>query len=388
MNTAKASWVGWLAVAVLASSSAVGCDEPNCPQGYRKEGDTCYRVKDAGTDAAQANWPDLEDAASSSLPPERGSSDGGNGALDSGGELDDGGQAPSHDAGEIEAMLDASSPLAPNADSSATSSVVDTGVPSSSNDASPTDPCASASCQNGGTCSVDAGSRVCSCLDGYTGTNCELEICGDTPIRSRADVENNRLCAEIRGNLDLTATGLTSITADDFPFLTKITGGLTIIGRHTSGGTNLESVTLSKLAVVEGAVSVASNLLIANVMAEGTGPLAELHLPALTTIEGGLVVSQTTLRVLDLPALTTIREGVTMYFAPELCTLNVRRVSRVEGDVRITGVQRLSSQLFAPLRNASTGMVVQSMVGCCWTGLNERVSCTEFLTGCSGCRTQ
>jgi hypothetical protein len=37
-----------LAAAALTATIA-GCIEPRCPRGYTKKGDTCYRIKDAGT---------------------------------------------------------------------------------------------------------------------------------------------------------------------------------------------------------------------------------------------------------------------------------------------------------------------------------------------------
>lgn len=370
-----------------------GCSEPQCPGGYRKMGDTCYRIRDSGQDASQ-----FED--------EEGDS-GLGGNIDPASRSDAGSEIGDPDAGNAatpDAMLDAASPGATGADAAPDATVppIDTGTAVVQPDAgsavaSPDGavvvrPCDSNPCQNGGTCSPAGGGYMCGCTDGYAGTSCELEICGSTTIRTRDDVENNRLCAEIRGDLDISAVGLPSITADDFPFLTKVTGFLKIVGRHDSAAVNLGSVTFGKLVVVEGAIVIGANLLVTDAMADGSGPLTEFHSPALTTIGGrgvgGLAITQTSIRVLDLPALTTIVGDVSLYYLPELCSLNLRKVTSVDGQVRIVGIPRISSQLLAPIRNTATGVVMQSHLGCCWTGLNERVSCDEFLTGCTGCRAQ
>jgi hypothetical protein len=381
-----------LPTALLATLAiGAGCSEPRCPRGYNKRGDTCYRIRDSGQDASELEDEDDDSGLGGNLDPASRS--------DAGSDIDerDGGNAAA-----LDATLDAASPGGADAALDAIASAIDTGAavvqPDAGNgEASPdgaavTRPCDSNPCQNDGICSPAGSAYTCGCPDGYTGMSCELEICGPTTIRTRDDVENNRLCAEIRGDLDISAVGLPSITASDFPFLTKVTGFLQIVGRHDSGAANLGTVTFAKLVVVEGAIVIGSNLLVTDAMAEGSGPLTELHLPALTTIGGrgvgGLAITQTSLRVLDLPALTTIVGDVSLYLLPELCSVNLRKVTSVDGGVRIVGVPRISSQLFAPIRNAAMGMVTQSLLGCCWTGLNERVSCNDFLTGCAGCRTQ
>jgi hypothetical protein len=339
-------------------------------------GDTCYRIRDSGQDASE-----LEDD-------EEG--DGG-----SGGSVDavlrsdaslkdeerDGGTAAALDAASLggtsaDAALDA---MAPNIDSGAAQP--DAGAGDASADGSvATRPCDPNPCQNGGTCASAGGGRTCDCSDGYMGANCELEICGDTPIRTPADVENNRLCGEIRGNLDISKVGLTEITADDFPFLEKVTGTLTISGVQNTASPQLQAVTLSKLRVVEGMIHVASLAF----GYEAVGPFSTLRLPALTRA-GGLRIEQSSVSVVELPVLETIDTIAVFNILSNLCALDIRKVARVNGNVQLNYVPRISARLFEPLRSAATGTVMQEQIGCCWDGVGERVSCA-YMTGCAGCK--
>jgi hypothetical protein len=122
--------------------------------------------------------------------------------------------------------------------------------------------------------------------------------------------------------MDITAVGLTEITSTDFPFLTKITGGLQIGGLHSNDGSNLnlQTVTFSKLEAVEGTLSIISNV----IFGDATGPATELHLPALTSIGKGLGLITTTLRVLDLPSLHSVNGGVSPNFPPLKAAISCR----------------------------------------------------------------
>ncbi|WP_437785513.1 calcium-binding EGF-like domain-containing protein [Sorangium sp. So ce1097] len=57
------------------------------------------------------------------------------------------------------------------------------------------DHCAPSPCQNGSTCVNDAGGYTCTCLPGYTGTNCEMEIdsdhCAPSPCQNGSTCVND-----------------------------------------------------------------------------------------------------------------------------------------------------------------------------------------------------
>jgi hypothetical protein len=57
--------VVWAAVASIS-----GCSDPRCPRGYDLRGDTCYRIKDAGSDANDPQGNGREDATSPVVTPD------------------------------------------------------------------------------------------------------------------------------------------------------------------------------------------------------------------------------------------------------------------------------------------------------------------------------
>lgn len=252
----------------------------------------------------------------------------------------------------------------------------DGGTDTSIGDASPaSNACDSNPCHHG-TCSTDAGQYACACAEGFVGAHCELKICGNVTIRSGADVEESRDCAEIRGSLSISSVGLTAIGADDFPFLTKITGDLMITGAQEAEAPLLDSVTLANLRSVEGAVVV---LGVATVEFGSSGPLKELHLPALERIGArGLLVYQAGLRVLDLTALTTIEGGVALHTLWDLCSAEFDAIEHIGGDLVLQDAPRLSTKDFDPLRAAVAGATSESLLGCCASGAEGRVGCESF----------
>jgi hypothetical protein len=261
-----------------------------------------------------------------------------------------------------------------------TPEALDAGTDAASGDTSPEhDPCDSSLCYDGGACSDDVGQGDCVCPDGYTGQHCELKVCGSISIRSRADVEEHGDCAKVQGDLTISSVSLAAINADDFPFLTEITGDLMLIGAQTPEPPHLESVTLANLRAVDGAVVV---LGAPTIDLGASGPLSELHLPALERIGArgpvGLVAHQSNLRVLDLPALETIEGSVALNALVDLCTAELDSVEHIGGDLVIRDVPRLSARHLESLRTAVAGATSESMLGCCAPSSADRVSCESF----------
>jgi hypothetical protein len=269
---------------------------------------------------------------------------------------------------------------------------LDAGVEASPGDASLAhDTCDSNPCHHAGTCSSDAGSYVCVCPDGYTGQHCELKVCGNITIGSRADVDEHRECAEVRGSLTISSQGLTTISADDFPFLTKISGDLTIAGAQETDAPFLQRVTLANLRAVDGTVAVVG---VAVPEFGGSGPLKELHLPVLERLGrgdgSGLLIYQASVEVLDLPALLTIEGQVMLHTLFDLCTVNLERIEHVGGDLLVSYVPKISAAQLEPLRAAVAGNLSESLLGCCASSSNERVACETFTQSarvlyCTGC---
>jgi hypothetical protein len=215
--------------------------------------------------------------------------------------------------------------------------------------------------------------------------------CGSISIRSRDDVDDARRCAEIDGDLTVHSVGLTAIEAGDLPRLTRITGDLIISGPQATEPPHLASVTLAKLRTVEGAV------IVSGVSVPGfgaSGPLQELHLPALERIGAhdalGLMVYQAALKVLDLPALVTIEGSVKLDTLLELCTLRAERLESIAGEVLFHYLPQLSPAQLEPLRSAASAEVSERVLGCCAADADARVACEDFTDAarslhCGGC---
>src|SRR5690606_7720839 len=111
------------------------------------------------------------------------------------------------------------------------------------------DDCSPNPCLNGGTCKDGVNAFTCQCPSGFTGDRCEFEICGSLTIRTKADIDANKNCAEVRGDLNL-LSGATDLTSQDFPHLRKVTGDLLV----TSFGAQMpmfERITLQNLQTIE-----------------------------------------------------------------------------------------------------------------------------------------
>jgi hypothetical protein len=230
----------------------------------------------------------------------------------------------------------------------------------------PIDTCSGSNgCQNGGTCTSSGSGPVCSCPQGFAGAHCELELCDTLTVRSKADLDSARACAEIHGNLSLLG-GASAITASDLPNLKRITGDLTIT---TFGAQQpfIESVTLSALQSVEGGVYIAGN-----------ARTRTVSLPALRSIgkSGSMSkfqVQQAVLSRLDLPQLATIYADVTIAQANGLCAVNMPALSSVSGNVDLLDLPNVGYSAFAKLRMSSGGTVSGRNVGCCT--ISDSFSC-------------
>lgn len=235
------------------------------------------------------------------------------------------------------------------------------------------DDCASNPCQRGGPCTDGPSGFTCACPSGSTGARCELELCGETTILSRAGLEAAKLCAEIRGKLSISSAGLGSILASDLPHLTRVTGDLVISALAGAERTPLlETITLARLQRVEGMLSVAGNL---------PGSVRELHLPALTSIGttqgaiASLLLQQTETTVLALPVLSTVNGSVEIRHLPSLCTLKLPAITRVTGRVLLFNLVNVPAATLQPLRDAALGAVTETFVGCCSL---DNIGCSEF----------
>ena len=167
---------------LAAGTVAVGCSEPECPDGFDKVGNSCRRAdagarndgsidpveeapRDAGADAGSAapGWTGSGDAVVGA--PQDGSTGTGAGDRLDGSLASD--VSPPPVTPEASVVSDASSGSA--ADGASDALPPDSTVP--------VDVCIPNPCQHGGTCSVAANAAVCNCeASGHTGSRCETDI--------------------------------------------------------------------------------------------------------------------------------------------------------------------------------------------------------------------
>ncbi len=228
-----------------------------------------------------------------------------------------------------------------------------------------------------------------SCPEGFAGPRCEQKVCETITIRSLEDLGAVRRCGEIQGDLTIASMGLTQISAGDLPFLTTITGDLIIVGAHGTNEPALLSVTLTSLREVGGAIIVAG---VGQLEARGSGPLEELHLPALQHIgehdRAGLVAFMASIKTLDLPSLETIEGWLELNTLTDLCSVQVPRLKQV-GGLDLNYLPLASAEDLAPARAAAQESR-ESAVACCATNAADRVACAHFPEDahalyCTGC---
>ena len=131
----------------------------------------------------------------------------------------------------------------------------------------------------------------------------------------------------------------------------------------------LQRLTLGALKSVGGTLQIAS-----------VESLQTASFPALTTIggpngDGRLSVIFASLRRLDLPALTTINGSAELRNLGSLCSVNLRRVTRVTGSVDIDTVPNVPFSALSSLRNAAGGPSTVVTAGCCY--FTDSLGCTD-----------
>lgn len=369
-----------IAVLLCAAASAA-CGEPQCPGGYYKKDDRCYRIKDSGAQDVDA----IEgDDASIDADADVGSLDGA--LADAGAETGAGDEpdAPDPEAGP---------PAVDAAVSSDAGGVVDAALPPDAGDmvdaAPPPDAggdsdaaepdastvtCASQPCQNGGSCTEDATGVQCACPEPYVGDRCQAKICPTTVLRTPEDLAKARECGEIQGDLTIASAGIAAIRANDLPYLTTVTGDLTVtsMANNRVEAPRLQSLTLPALREVEGAFGV---------IFTGAGSVEDVRFPSLARVglessPSSVNISATDTRLLDLSSLTTVHGSFYINGLYYLCSLYLGKIATVTGTVQIGGLHNLSPSAVEQLIEAAATAPVAGAIGCCSTG--DRLACTNF----------
>ncbi len=227
--------------------------------------------------------------------------------------------------------------------------------------------CAPNPCQNGGTCTDKVNDYSCACPADKLGKQCELRVCGDLSIDTKAVLDANRLCAEIRGELQILTGTTGAITASDFPYLTKITGGL-FIGIEGQEGLSSIEVTLPALQTIGG-----------QILFYASKRVTALRFPSLRAIGGNFgLMAFSAVKSLDFPALTVIGGGFSIENATALCLANFSEITAVSGGVGISNSPRLPPSALRPMFMAATESSVTNL-GCCFGP--EAVQCDRAYEG-------
>jgi hypothetical protein len=354
-------WMGtrYFATVAVLCGLVVGCVDPSCPKGYDQRDNRCYRRRDAG--AVDAGDDDTDDAS-----------------------VGDADQVSEEMPAEAEARADAGRQTADASQEDSGNEPADAGPPSDGgSDASAMDAgtvsCASQPCQNGGSCTDGPDGFRCSCPKPFMAERCEAWTCTATTLRTEDDLARARPCAVIDGDLIVASAGIASITESDLPYLTEITGNLSVSGMNNSLETpRLRELTLAKLLEIGGELRVAET---------GANSLSEIRFPALTAVGMGLAFSQTRTRSLELPALRMLGGSFYMNALPELCTFEIGAIEPFSDVFFASYVVNLPSSALEPVRRAFSGSpVLDQGIGCCLP--TDRKGCpaglfTDPVCGCS-----
>lgn len=345
------------AVAVLLYMGVAACGEEPCPPGYTKR-DICYRNKDGG---AQDTSKVGSDDASADADADGNAGSGDRTAVDAGDQ-----RRPSDEPDEIKsdattpsgdaAAADAAPPDAAPVDGA---TVIDAGDERDAAVGAGPVTCASNPCQNGGSCTDQPSGFHCSCTEPFMGQQCEARTCSTTYLRTPDDLMKAKSCAEIQGDLTITSAGIPSITENDLPYLTRITGHFSMSSLANNGveTPRLRRLTLIKLREIGKSLNVAQT---------GQGSVIEMRFPALTHVEGGVVLGNTETRILELPALRTIGTGFWLTALRQLCTLEIDAIEEISGTLMLVDVVNLPTSVLEPVRRAFSGTPTDdSRIGCC-----------------------
>jgi hypothetical protein len=358
------------------------CADPKCPAGYMQYGNVCRRCK-PGEVREHGQCVSIGDAGEPAVTSDSGANDSDDTEVDYHADADEGENPHGREASVADAEIALDSGIATDAQIDAHSALaLADSAPLEAADSAPSeaaipfvDPCTPNPCERAAACRNVPTGFSCECPSGSAGQLCELEICGDTTIRSDDDLRNSRLCEEIHGNLQIATSGLLSIETTDLPHLKKVTGDLRIAALNGSATTPVaQSMTFGNLETVEGTLFVGGTT---------PGSVQFLRFPALRTVGKA---GDTALRVrfelapdvkvLELPVLSTVQGSVSIAYVNRLCTLKLGAISQVTGDVSLRVLPNLPASTFAPLRAATRGTVSPQQVGCCFAV--DNLSCEAF----------
>ncbi len=221
--------------------------------------------------------------------------------------------------------------------------------------------CEASPCKNGGTCADGVESYSCKCPSDFTGEDCELEICGPLLIRTRAEMDASRACAEVRGDLSIDPTGLSTLDETDLPHLRKVTGGVSIFpGLNSPVATpSIKFITVGALETIGGGLSL------------GPTKAKEVSFPLLRSVGADLDSTKMALsfmqmgtQTLTFPKLETIGGAVEFNSMQQLCSANFRKVSKVAGDFKASFLLKLPLAQIQSILSAASSTSFQAC-GCC-----------------------
>jgi hypothetical protein len=205
-------------------------------------------------------------------------------------------------------------------------------------------------------------SCTCKCVTPYVGDTCEQQACGDIFITNSTTLQNARNCATMT-RLRVAGSGLEAVTSSDLPFLTSVSGEISI--SDFAGGSPmpvLTSVTFSKLQSVGGRLQIAA-----------TKNLTTASFPELTSV-GSIDSITGSLVHWNMPKLTTINGDVTIALQANKCTFNAPRVTTLRGNLVLDSMPKVPASSFAAMVRAAGTRAMQNEIGCCFPADNANCS--------------
>jgi hypothetical protein len=219
-------------------------------------------------------------------------------------------------------------------------------------------PCATSAgrCSGGQPCETTA-----DCASGLTcdgGDKTCLQTCaGPLTVTSRESLQDVRYCREVQGDLTF-ATTFTTLAATDLPHLRRVTGTL-----RDSFGTSLTSLELPALETVGTLVlSVGGALVFPRLAQAGTIEIVfsptRVEMPVLTQVTDHLHVGgpAANLNRIDLRSLTTVGKNLHLNDLQNLTSLNIGMLNRVNGGFTASALPRLPYSSIRRLHDSVTGL--------------------------------